>query len=141
MGWKWYSVKTLIRWEAFGKPTFIDKHYDEETTLVEERIVLIKARSLDEATIKGEKEANDYSSEYSNVYGQKIRQRYLKVCDAFELFDEPNQNGVEVFSSIERVSSKVKDSAIIGNKFGKEEAEKIFRKKRMKFLNAEFIRE
>ncbi len=75
MSWKWFGVKTLTRWEAIGKPTNIDDNYDEEATLIEERIVLIKARSFDEAINKGEKEAKEDLSEYKNFYGQKIKQR------------------------------------------------------------------
>ena len=83
MVWKWFGVKTLTRWEAIGKPKSIDENFDEDATLVEERIVLIKARSFDEAIKKGEKEAENYLDEYKNFYGQKVKQRYLKVCDAF----------------------------------------------------------
>jgi hypothetical protein len=139
MAWKWFGVKTLTRWEAIGKPTFVDENFDEDATLVEERIVLIKARSFDEAIKKGEKESENYLAEYKNFYGQKVKQRYLKVCDAFELFDEPNQNGVEVFSSTEMVSRKVKDSVLIENKFGKDESVESFKRKREKFWNAELL--
>ncbi len=112
MSWKWFGVKTLTRWEAIGKPKSIDENFDEDATLVEENFFLIKARSFDEATKKGEKEAKNNLSEYKNFYGQKVKQRYLEVCDAFELFDEPNENGVEVFSSTEIISDKIKDSTL-----------------------------
>ncbi|HEV8160547.1 MAG TPA: DUF4288 domain-containing protein [Pyrinomonadaceae bacterium] len=120
MAWKWFGVKQLTRWEAVGKPKSIDDNYDEEATLIKERIVLIKARNFNEAIKKGEKEAKENLSEYKNFYGQKVKQRYLEGCDAFEFFDEPNENGVEVFSLIETVSHKVKDSVLIENKFGKD---------------------
>lgn len=139
MIWKWFGVKTLTRWEAIGKPKTIDKNFDEDATLVEERIVLIKARSFDEAIKKGEKEAKNNLSEYRNFYGQKVKQRYLEVCDAFEFFDEPNENGVEVFSLIETVSSKVKDSVLIENKFGKDQTLEAFARKREKFWDAELL--
>ena len=139
MSWKWFGVKTLTRWEAIGKPKSIDENFDEDATLVEERIVLIKARSFDEAIKKGEAEAENYLSEYKNFYGQKVKQRYLKVCDAFELFDEPNESGIEVFSSIEMVSKKVKDSKLVENKFGKDESLESFNRKRKKFWNAELL--
>ena len=139
MVWKWFSVKTLTRWEAIGKPAKIDDNYDEETTLLEERIVLIKARNFDEAIKKGEKEAKDNLSEYKNFYGQKIRLRYLESCDAFELFDEPIETGVEIFSSIETVSRKIKDSALIENKMGKNESAESFARKREKFWDAELL--
>ncbi len=139
MSWKWFGVKTLTRWEAIGKPKSIDENFDADATLIEERVVLIKARSFDEAIRKGEKEAKGNLSEYKNFYGQKIKQRYLEVCDAFELFDEPNENGIEVFSLIETVSKKVKDSVLIENKFGKDQNPESFAKKREKFWGAELL--
>ncbi|HQZ82563.1 MAG TPA: DUF4288 domain-containing protein [Pyrinomonadaceae bacterium] len=139
MVWKWFGVKTLFRWEAIGKRRSVDESYHDDATLVEERIVLIRARSFDEAIKKGEKEAENYSAEYKSFYGQKVKQRYLKVCDAFELFDEPNESGVEVFSLIETVSKKIEDSVIIENKFGKDENIESFNRKREKFWNAELF--
>ena len=139
MGWKWFGVKTLTRWEAVGKPKSIDENFNEDATLIEERVVLIKARSFDEALKKGEKVAKEYLSQYKNFYGQLVRQRYLEVCDAFELFDEPNETGVELFSSIETVSRKIKDSVLVGNKFGNNESVESYTRKRDKFWNAEFL--
>ena len=137
MSWKWFGVKTLTRWEAIGKPKSIDKNFDADATLIEERVVLIKARNFDEAIKKGEKEAKNDLSEYKNFYGQKVKQRYLEVCDAFELFDEPNENGIEVFSSTEIISSKIEDSVMIESKFGKDESTDFDKQKRRKFWNAE----
>lgn len=139
MSWKWFGVKTLTRWEAISKPKSIDENFDKDATLIEERIVLIKARNFDEAIRKGEKEAKNSLSEYKNFYGQKVKQRYLEICDAFELFDEPNENGVELFSLIETVSSKVKDSILIENKFGKNQSPESFARKREKFWDAELL--
>lgn len=42
MSWKWFSIKTLYRQEAKGKPSKINEHYDPFATLVEERIVIFK---------------------------------------------------------------------------------------------------
>ncbi len=139
MAWKWFGVKTLTRCEAIGRPKAVDENFDGDATLLEERVVLIKARSFDEAIKKGEREAENYLAEYKNFYGQTVKQRYLKVCDAFELFDEPNENGVEVFSLTEMVSKKVKDSVLIENKFGKNESRESFKRKREKFWNAELL--
>jgi len=46
MPWKWFGVKTLVRWEAIGKPKSIDDNYYDEATLFEERIVSIKHEIL-----------------------------------------------------------------------------------------------
>ncbi len=122
-----------------GKPKTVDGNFDSDATLLEERVVLIKARSFDEAIKKDENEAANYLSEYKNFYGQKVKQRYLKVCDAFELFDDPNENCVEVFSLTEMVSKEVKDSVLIESKFGKKESVESFQRKREKFWDAELL--
>ncbi len=112
MVWKWFGVKTISRWETIGKPNSMDDGYDDEATLIEERIVLIRARSSDEAIKKAEKEAVENQSEYNNFYNQKVRIRYLKCCDAFELFDEDLKSGTEIFSMTKFISKKVEDSKI-----------------------------
>ena len=121
MSWKWFGVKTVFRKEAIGKPTYVDASYEAKLTLVEERIVLIRARSFDEAISKAEAEAEKYAAgNYSNCYGQLVTQRYLRACDAFELYDDPN-NGVEVYSNTELVPKRVSDSKVIDQHLGIEE--------------------
>lgn len=136
MAWKWFGVKTLTRVEAVGVPEYIDDNFDKDATLLEERIVLIKARSFDEAIKKGEKEAREYLSVYKNAYGQKVESRYLEYCDAFELFDEPNVSGTELFSSTEIISKDITDRIVIDNKVGRDDGVGPFLKRR-KFWNAE----
>jgi hypothetical protein len=123
MGWFWYGVKTAYRVEASGKPSKKDAAYDPEATLAEERVVLFKARSFDEAISKAEKEALVYESTYTNVYGEEVSCRYVGVCDAFEMPDEPKA-GVEVFSSTRLVSRKVSNREVVNDIFGPEETEK-----------------
>ena len=138
MAWKWFGVKTLVRWEAIGKPDHVDENYDEDATLLEERVVLIKARNFQEAIGKGEREVIEYLSEFSNFYGQKVKLRYLESCDAFELFEQPNRNGVELFSHLETVSRSDDDSEIIDRKMGNETPDS-FVKNREKFWDAELL--
>ena len=54
--WKWYGIRSLYRWAAVGRPKNPDESYVKDATLVEERIVLIKARSDEEAMRKAKKE-------------------------------------------------------------------------------------
>jgi hypothetical protein len=97
--WKIFSVKTIYRTSAFGKPEIVNEKYQNKFDLIEERIITIKARSFDEAIIKGEKEAIQYAEgEYFNPYGEQVRQRYIGSIDIFELFDNFPAN-IEVFSS------------------------------------------
>src|SRR4051794_8957759 len=46
MGWKWFGVKTIFRVEASGTPRKTDDRFDPDVTMVEERVVLIRARSI-----------------------------------------------------------------------------------------------
>jgi hypothetical protein len=58
----WYAVKTLYRSEGLGRPTATDSAYDPAATLVEERVVLLKARSFQDAIRAAEKEARAYAT-------------------------------------------------------------------------------
>jgi len=59
--------------------------------LYEERIVLVRARSFEEAIAKGETEARTYARENSAI-------SYLESADAYQLFDAELEEGTEVFS-------------------------------------------
>ena len=120
--WAWYAVKTLYRTTATGLPARRDAHLDRNATLVEERVVLVRARSFDEAIRKGEKEARDYArgASYRNPYGQRVATRYLGECDAFQLAADP-AHGREVYSRTEIVSADVSTEAVVERLLGHEE--------------------
>lgn len=129
---KFYSVKTIYKTEPKGKPIQRDKPYKESIALVEERILLVKALNISKAIQKAEIEAKKYA-EYDgtvNVYGQKVITTYMGICDAFELYDDPDNN-VEVFSSTRIVSKKIKKNKLADLMLGKNEtrADLKFRKK------------
>src|SRR6266545_254334 len=111
MAWNWYGVKTLG----------VDRDYAPDGTLVEERIVLFRARSCDEAIAKAETEARTYAAlpHGGNKYGQRVVHRYLGAREAFELFDPPAA-GREVFSSMRVVPADVSDAAIARQMVGSE---------------------
>ena len=138
MAWDWYAVKTLYRAEATGEPDFTDAGFDEQITLIEERVVLFKARSSDEAIRKAEKEAHSYANNWKlvNVYGQQVTGRYLGSCDAYCLYDPP-ANGIEVFSATELWRGNVADETLVDRKLGKKETTTTSRK-RYNFLQKEF---
>ncbi len=121
MAWKWYGVKTLYRTRAIGKPRVVDRNYDAEGTLVEERVVLIRARNFDEAFAKAEAEAKEYAAipHGGNQYGQRVVSRYLSACEAFELFDPPAA-GREVYSCTRVVPAGVSDAAVARQMIGSE---------------------
>jgi len=140
MPWKWYGVKTLYRTRATGRPRIVDDAYDAAATLVEERVVLVRARNFDEAIAKAEAEARSYAASgggsYRNRYGQRVTQRYLGACDAFELFDPPGA-GREIYSQTEIVSAEVSDDECARRRLGSERRPS---RSRVKFFNAELGR-
>jgi hypothetical protein len=140
MSWKWYGVRTAYRSKPAGKPQGTDEDYSANMTLVEDRVVLIRARSFKEAIYKGEREAKAYaaSAPHRNPYGQPVQQRYLGYCDAYELFIEPGAS-IEVFSTTEVISKTESDSRVIDRFIGSKELRKANRQRR-NFLNILFTR-
>src|SRR5262245_33956163 len=61
--------------------------------MYEERIVLLKARSFDEAIDRAEKEAEEYCRDLDGC-------TYAGYVDAFLLYDERIGDGTEIFSSM-----------------------------------------
>ncbi len=135
--WKVYSVKTLYRTDAIGVPNKVNDDYREDLVLIEERIVTLKARTFNEAILKGEKSAIKYASEtsYINPYGQAVRQEYIGYIDAFEPFGEVAPN-VEIFSSTFLIEKSLPESEIVERVVGKEYERE--RKARLKFLNRDY---
>ena len=135
--WKVYSVKTLYRTDAVGKPKKVNDDYRENVVLIEERIVTLKARTFDEAISKGEKEAVTYASETSHInpYGQNVEQKYIGYIDAFEPFEDIAPN-IEVFSSTFLTEKNLSKSQVIDCVAGIEYENE--RQIRLKFLNREY---
>lgn len=133
--WKWYGAKTVYRLEPEGKPEATDADFWGEGSLVEERVVLIRARSYQEATRKAEREAVNYaaSSDDRNPYRQTLALRYLGGCDVYELTpDEDLASGTEVFSMTELAARSVTDEAILRRHVGAAES-KIASRRRKNF--------
>jgi Domain of unknown function (DUF4288) len=136
MGWSWFGVKTLYRTTATGRPSAVDALFDRTVDLVEERVVLLRARTSDEAIARAEVKAREYAREvHINPYGQRVVCRYLDACDAFELFDAPGA-GVEAFSSTFLIPSDTANPTVIDRWLGQEEPAPDAR--RRKFLNRRF---
>ncbi len=134
----WYGVKTLFRVEAVGKPIAQDSAYDGTVSLVEERVVLFKARAFGAAIRAAEKEARRYARRrYVNPYGQRVVTRYLGACDAFELFEAPGAQA-EVFSATQIVSRLVADRTVVNQRLGSRVGKKADRARRRNILNREF---
>ncbi len=82
---KWYTVKGLFRWY------FKD---GGATSNFEERIILVKAISFDDALDKAEIEAKEYCEEDPEA---NFRIESLTKFYAYELMDEI-ESGIEIFS-------------------------------------------
>ena len=65
----------------------------------EERIILIKASSMDDADSKSEKYAKDYEMEYYNVENQIVKLRLYAILDIFATFDTTSRNNIEVYAN------------------------------------------
>ena len=84
---EWFSVKGIFRW--FFKE-------DGKTALFEERIIIVKADSFDEALDKAEIEAVKYCEEDPKANYQI---ESLKKFYAYEILEEELSEGIEVFSN------------------------------------------
>jgi hypothetical protein len=134
----WFAVKTLFRSEALGKPAARDSAYDSTVSLVEERVVLFKARTFEAAIKAAEAEARRYAAHrHVNPYGQRWVTRYLGACDAFELFDRPGEQA-EVFSTTDVVPKHVPDRQVIEQRLGPRVDERTDKERRRNILNREF---
>ena len=90
-----YAIKCLY-WSKFYKE---DNTLIEEPPLWEERIILIKAESLDDADKKSEKIAKTYEYDYVNVYNENVKVRLYAVIDIFAVFDTNARTNIEVYSN------------------------------------------
>jgi hypothetical protein len=136
----WYGVRTLYRLAAEGAPKIRDRHFDPESTLIEDRVVLFQATNFDEAIAQGIREGQAYckQAKFVNPYGQKVRMRFLEACDAFEIFEGRLGAGLEVYSSTELVRASISDQAVIRRRMGPKAAEP--HEARYKFVNARIVR-
>jgi hypothetical protein len=101
-----------------GKPKDRDLHYDPKATWVEERIVLLRARSDREAAKVGRAEAQRYlrGVRWVNPYGQRLEVRLIGV--AIWQVVERLEPGQEVFSYGGLVDSQISDGELRVQRFG-----------------------
>jgi len=132
---RWFAVKSLCRVEVFGEPVGADEAYDPDGTLIEERVVLLRARSLDDALRKGEKEADDYAlDDHVNPYGQTVRSRRIRILEA-SYVSPLDENMPEVWSSTSVIPASVSDADLVLQRFGPPESEDAVRFRR-KYIDA-----
>jgi hypothetical protein len=135
----WCGAKTLFRIEAIGEPKWRDEFFDDDAVGIEERVVLLEARDLDEAVKKALEEADQYASySFVNIYGQPVRLMSIGGCDCTEITEELS-SGVEIYSATELARQSVTKEEIVNARFGAEPDDKD-RGRRRKFQNAELAR-
>lgn len=124
--WRWFGVKTVYRTTAKGKPHGTDRFYDPDFSLVEERVVLFRARNQPEAMKRAEREAQAYAAQLRtrNPYGQQLVTRYLGAMDCYGMFDDLDGSGSEVFSSTQVVSRRTPDRKIVSSVLRPDESKK-----------------
>jgi len=68
---------------------------------VEDRLVLVRAKSEREAEARLSRKWRAYSKPYLNPYGELVRWKLTEIRDVYELFDdEIDPSGTEVYSRI-----------------------------------------
>jgi Domain of unknown function (DUF4288) len=118
---RWFGVRTLYRWKPSGRPKKRDSRYRAGHALLEDRVVLFRARSFRDALMKAEREAARYvARESQNTYGQRITMTYLGTADAYEMTSDPVSGG-EAYSSTELVSAAESPGSLIARKFGRDD--------------------
>lgn len=129
MDWAWYAVKSIYETTVSPGGSAGRREASAER-LVEERVVLVKAGSLDDALAKGEAEARRYAHgqvAYRNRDGDSVSTRYLGALDAFSIDGEPT-HGTQVFSSL-RIVRDMADRELLDLLLGPESAEDEERRK------------
>lgn len=92
-----YAVKCMYQSKFYSMENEL---LDEVMPSWEERIILIKASSLEDADLKCEKMAKEYESEYINIYNQLVKVRLYTIVDIFAVFDTNERTNIEVYSNI-----------------------------------------
>lgn len=85
----WYSVKCIFRHDKLVQNLNLSE--EKGKTMYEERIVLFRANSFEEAIALGEAEARQYAERDSTLY-------YTGFIDAYHLFEREFASGSEVYS-------------------------------------------
>ena len=92
-----YAVKCLYRFQYY---TLDGKLIDEAHPCWEERIILIRASSMDEADLKCEKIAKEYEDEYTNARNQVVKVKLHTIIDIFATYDTNARTNIEVYSKM-----------------------------------------
>ena len=92
-----YAIKCLYQYKFYDKN---DQLLKDIIPGWEEKIILIKASSLDEADNKSKAIAKEYESDYENVDNQIVKVRIYEILDIFAIFDTTDRTNIEVYSKM-----------------------------------------
>ena len=92
-----YAVKCLYKSTFY---TMDGELLDDIMPSWEERIILIKAASMEEADLKCEKIAKTYEFDYVSVENQIVKVRLYAIIDIFAVFDTNAKTNIEVYSNM-----------------------------------------
>jgi hypothetical protein len=110
----WYSVKSLYRMDVKAAPDGTPR-----LSSYEERVILMRAASFDEALSKAQIEARKYADmRWLNARGEAVETHFLEVLDAFMLFDDELAEGCEVYSKMLFVAPTSTDDELIERGLG-----------------------
>ncbi|MGE0267742.1 MAG: DUF4288 domain-containing protein [Candidatus Omnitrophota bacterium] len=138
MAANFYTVKTIFRCFAAGRPDKPDQFFDPDATLVEERIQLVKAKSKEEAQKKAEKDANEYAKrvKFFNPYNQAVTLEYTGLCEVYEI-ERALSDMTEIYSNSKVMDKKITISKIAHVYLNKKQPYN--KSKRKKFINREYF--
>ena len=98
-----YAVKCIYKSTLYKLD---DNSVIEYPNQFEERIFLLKAKSLEDADSKCEKYALEYEDSYINPYGEIVKTTLYEILDVYQIFDTNKKNNIEVYSNIFYSSEK-----------------------------------
>ena len=98
---RWFSVKARFAIQVEGQRTGMQSY--------EDRIVMVRATSIQDAENKLQPEFEQYGTPYLNPHGYMVRWKFERVLDVYEVGDEKiDPRGVEVFSLLAQRRMKPK---------------------------------
>lgn len=136
---RWYGVKTLYRWTAAHPNRLPNDRRLRAAALIEERVVLVKAKGHRQAISLAQSEARRYQrGAFTNPYGQSVQVKNLGCWDSYELF-EPPAHLHEAYSLTELIDTRTPVRSIVVAKMGKSAGPRE-QAIRNKFADHQFVR-
>ena len=92
-----YAIKCLYQYKFYDKN---DQLLKDIIPGWEEKIILIKSSSLEQADNKSKVIAKEYASNYEHVDNQIVKVRLYEILDIFAIFDTTDRTNIEVYSKM-----------------------------------------